>query len=102
LQELKDKDALLKQQQELLRVAQEQKVSKGLFPTAVMWNLLWTNWHWDWFFSHYSPCRLFQQWSVLIPLSFGADLFVATVSRDLVSTHPKNKKQVCLQSKPVG
>jgi hypothetical protein len=30
LQELKDKDALLKQQQELLQVAQEQKVSKGL------------------------------------------------------------------------
>jgi hypothetical protein len=28
LQEQKDKDALLKQQQELLRVAQEQKVSK--------------------------------------------------------------------------
>jgi hypothetical protein len=30
LQELKDKDALLKQQQVLLQVAQEQKVRKGL------------------------------------------------------------------------
>jgi hypothetical protein len=47
LQEQKDKDALLKQQQELLRVAQEQKVSKGLSPTAVMWCLLWTKWHKD-------------------------------------------------------
>jgi hypothetical protein len=45
LQEQKDKDALLKQQQELLRVAQEQKVSKDLFPTTVMWCLLWTKWH---------------------------------------------------------
>jgi hypothetical protein len=51
LQELKDKEALLKQQQELLRVAQEQKVSKSLHPTTVMWNLLWTKWQWDRFFS---------------------------------------------------